>query len=278
MAKRSSLWVGAAIALALSACSGAELERTSGMTPTGPEFNRALFAEYIALSRTEYTEGDYGNSDAFALRARSIGQGTMVEPEEVSARKIPADKTQELTTYRGRLLNALRGGARERLPRDAAHAQAMFDCWLEEQEENIQPNDLAACRNGFLNALAKIEGAPAAQPAPAPQAETIMILFDFNKATLNAAANTEINRAVARIRALNAKTVVLEGHADRSGADAYNMRLSQSRVAAVRQALQKAGVNVRFDESAVGETRPIVPTPDGTREARNRAVTVRIVP
>ena len=53
MRKLSSLCAVAA-ALALSACSGMELQRTSGMTPAGSEFNRALFGEYMTLSRIEF--------------------------------------------------------------------------------------------------------------------------------------------------------------------------------------------------------------------------------
>jgi outer membrane protein OmpA-like peptidoglycan-associated protein len=278
MRSLNSFYAVAAAALILSACAGTELDRISGTTPTGPEFNRALFGEYVARSRVEYNEGDYGNSDKFAVRARSLAQGTMVEPEEVSARTIPADKVPELTTARGRLVAALRGGARERLPVDAARAQSRFDCWLEEQEENHQPADIAACRAEFMEALAKIEVAPAAQPAPAARSQTFTVLFDWNKATLDDAANAEIRRALAHARSINAQWVVLEGHADRSGSDAYNMRLSQSRVAAVRQAIQGSGVNVQFRDSADGESRPIVQTADGVREARNRAVIVRVVP
>jgi outer membrane protein OmpA-like peptidoglycan-associated protein len=77
---------------------------------------------------------------------------------------------------------------------------------------------------------------------------------------------------------LNAKSVVLAGHADRAGASDYNLRLSQRRVAAVRAAIQRAGVDVRFDISSFGEQRPAVQTADGVREARNRRVEVRIVP
>jgi outer membrane protein OmpA-like peptidoglycan-associated protein len=279
MRSLNSFYAVTAAALVLSACAGTELERTSGMTPTGSEFNRSLFGEYVALSRSEYNQGDYGDSDAYALRARSVGQGTMVEPQEVTARTIPADKAPELTASRGRLMTALRGGARERLPRDAAQAQAMFDCWLEQQEENHQPAHIAACRDGFMAALARIEVAPTAQPAARPAgSQAFTVAFDLNKATLNDAANAEIRRAVAHARSINAQWVVLEGHADRSGPDSHNMRLSQSRVAAVRQAIQGSGVNVQFRDSAEGENRPIVQTADGVREARNRVVIVRVVP
>ena len=280
--KLSTLSAAVAATLALSACGGMELERTSGMTPTGSEFDKALFSDYMTLSHQEYNEGDYRNSDLYAMRARSAGAGTMVEPEEISARTIPANETQELSSARGRLVTALNGGARARDPREAASAQANFECWMEEAEENIQPQHLAECRSRFFDALGKIEVKPAvaAAPAPAPvlQPENIAIYFDLNKATLNDEAQREIDHAVARIRGLRAKEVVLVGHADRSGSARYNMALSERRVTAVRDALKKAGVDVPFSESAVGESRPAVPTADNVRERRNREVTVHIVP
>ena len=80
--KLSTLSAAVAATLALSACGGMELERTSGMTPTGSEFDKAMFSDYMTLSHQEYNEGDYRNSDVFAVRARSAGEGTATEPEE----------------------------------------------------------------------------------------------------------------------------------------------------------------------------------------------------
>jgi OOP family OmpA-OmpF porin len=176
-------------------------------------------------------------------------------------------------------MTALNAGARDRLPRDAAHAQAMFDCWLEQQEENFQPNDIAACRSAFMEALAKIETAPAAQRPAAPgRSASFSVPFDFNKATLNRAGKAEVDRAVAHAKEIKAQWIVLEAHADRSGSDAYNMRLSQARLGTVKRAIEASGVKVQFRDAAEGEKSPIVATPDGAREARNRVVIVRVVP
>ncbi len=276
--KLSTLSAAMAATLALTACSGMELERTSGMTPTGSAFDKALFSDYMTLSHQEYNEGDYRNSDVFAVRARSAGEGTMVEPEELSARTIPAAETRELSSARDRLVAALNGGGRDRNPREAASAQANFECWMEEAEEGNQPQHLAECRSRFFDGLAQIEAKPAVAAAPVLQPEDITIYFDLNKATLNSEAQREVEHAVARIHGLRAKEVVLVGHADRSGSARYNMKLSESRVAAVRDALKKAGVDVPFSESAVGESRPAVPTADNVRERRNREVVIHIVP
>lgn len=279
--KLSALCAAVAATLALAGCTGMELERTSGMTPTGSAFDKAMFADYMGLSRMEYSEGDYRNSDFFAMKAKSAGEGAIVEPVELSQRTIPASETQQLSSARDRLMAALNGGARNRMPERSAHAQANFECWMEEAEEGIQANHLAECRSKFFDDLAQIETKPAAAmpaPMPAPKPETVAIYFDFNKATLNGEGEREVDRAVSRIKALHAKEVMLRGHADRAGAAGYNMKLSQRRVAAVRQAIEKAGVDVSFSGSAVGESQPAVRTADGVPERMNRVVTVTIVP
>jgi outer membrane protein OmpA-like peptidoglycan-associated protein len=126
---------------------------------------------------------------------------------------------------------------------------------------------------------------PASAPAPQPQAQapaqptTETIYFDFNSAALNNDARAAIGRVITDIRSLKAKTVVLTGHADLSGASAYNAKLAERRVAAVREFIQRWGVkDVQFQVSSAGEANPAVRTADGVREARNRRVDVRVVP
>jgi outer membrane protein OmpA-like peptidoglycan-associated protein len=270
----------AGAALLLAGCAGQELGRTIGMAPTGSEFQQSLFAEYVTLSMAVYDEGDYRDSDAFARRARAAAEGKPVDPEEMSSRKLPDDKVAELAAARGRLVAALNGGGRERAGRDAARAQVMFDCWMQEQEQNSQPDDIAGCRREFLAAIAKVEAGatprPAAQAPAQPVTETVY--FDFNSAALNNEARAAIGRIISDIRTMKAKTVVLTGHADLSGSSDYNTKLSERRVAAVRDFIKRWGVEAEFRTSSIGETAPAVRPADGVREARNRRVDVRIVP
>ena len=75
----------------------------------------------------------------------------------------------------------------------------------------------------------------------------------------------------------NATSVVVTGHTDRSGSDAYNMRLSERRAKAVADAL--VGLGVGQDKLSVdwkGESQPAVPTPDGVKEPLNRRATIGI--
>src|SRR3546814_16511874 len=71
-------------------------------------------------------------------------------------------------------MTARSAGAADEKPLDAAKAQANFDCWMEQQEENFQPQHIAACRDGYMTDMAELEAQPqmAMAPAPAPAMET----------------------------------------------------------------------------------------------------------
>jgi len=146
-------------AVALSACVGTQLEKAKMADTAKTAFNYNLYEGYIGLSKMEYGEGDYKDSDRFAMRAMTASMAkkdTKVKPEGFKARHLPADSMDDLRRARGKLMIALAQGGRANFPRYAAEAQVKFDCWMQEQEENFQPKDIAACRKGFEKALAKL--------------------------------------------------------------------------------------------------------------------------
>ncbi len=273
----------------LGGCVGMELGSARGLDLAGSQFDSALYTGYLQLSQSEFDEGDYWDSDAFAVRAKTAAAGGTVGPEEIDARKLPSDLEGTLSSARDRLVAALQSGASAKLPGKAAHAQVMFDCWMQEQEENFQPQDIAACRGEFETTLAAIEDAlkpkqvaalaPEPVPEPAPQPAPIRgmykILFAFDSTEIVGREEATIDEIAAAAKKLGAKRVRLEAHADRSGGDAYNMRLSEQRAAAVKAALARLGIaDVRVVSLAFGEGKSPVPTADGVREAGNRVVLV----
>ena len=243
------------VAVSLAACGGLELGKAKGVAAKGSPFDQALYSEYVGLSQMEYDEADYADSDAFALRGMAAAAGGSPQPEAIAARGLPADKVRELTAARNRLVAALGNGAAQKVAKPAARAQAMYECWMQEQEENFQPKDIAACRAWFEEAMAQVDAAlrpapmaaaPAAAPAPAPKPMPMpgpfMLYFDFDSAKLAPAAQKLVADAAAEIAKTKATTVVVTGHADRSGTDKYNLALSKKRADAVAAALKGAGV------------------------------------
>src|SRR3546814_8047690 len=58
-------------------------------------------------------------------------------------------KVAELKQAREKLVAAFDAGAKEASPDAAALAQANYDCWLEQQEENYQPEHIKSCRDAL---------------------------------------------------------------------------------------------------------------------------------
>ena len=227
----------------------------------------------------EFAEGDYMDSDAFANRAIASANGNPPAPEELAARDLPAASKGELAEARRKLMEALAGGAKTAKPDAAARAQASFDCWMQEQEENFQPADIKWCKDRFDAAMAQLgTPAPAAAPKPSITFANFTVYFDFDKSTLTAQTQSTLIDAANAADDMAATNIEVSGYADRSGSEAYNMALSQRRADAVAKELTtligaKAPAMKRL---AFGESQNKVVTPDGVKEAKNRRVKIEI--
>ncbi len=271
--------------LALAGC-GAQLQSAERLEPSGTEFSKGLYGGYVDLARLEYAESDFRDADAFARRAKLAAAGSLVEPEAVDARRLPADRVDVLSGSRDRLVAALAQGAAEKLPTETAQAQVAFDCWMQEQEENIQPDDIAACQSNFITAIALVEDGLAPPPAPVAKAEPapeptpdprqFVLMYNFDESELMAEDKGKLDEAMAFAASLgdDAKVRVL-GHTDRAGEDEYNMTLAELRARLIADSFRKAGVRAgNIDVDALGEKRPAVQTNDGVAEPGNRRVEV----
>jgi outer membrane protein OmpA-like peptidoglycan-associated protein len=276
--------IAAAAMMSLAACAGMQLDSARGLTPEGDAFSQALYQEYLALAEAEFAEGDYQDSDVFASRAIASAAGTPPGPEALDARNIPAEHKGALSEAHRRLTAALDAGAAGKVPEASARGQAMFDCWMQEAEENIQPADIAWCRDRFKVALEVMEAAVAEQPAaPAPAAPPVTfanftVYFDFDSSTITPQTLSTLIDAADASDDMGASTITVSGYADRSGSEAYNMALSQRRadaVAAELKGLLGDGAPAMTLE-AFGEKNNKVVTPDGVKEAKNRRVKIEI--
>ena len=284
------LFAIAVCAVTLGACAGTELDSARGLSAGGSSFEQSLFKEYIALSESEFQEGDYCDSDEFAMRGKMIAGGQMVGPENIGNRALPGDSVGALTDARGKLVAALESGAKDRNPMEAARAQAMFDCWMQEQEENRQPSHIARCRSGFTEALMALGSAPtAAKPMPMPEPtppapepakpevwpKTFVVFFDHDSSEIGTTGKNRIDTAVNSVKKHGPSKVGVTGHADRSGQSDYNRALSKRRADAVVGVMVANGVSRSLIKAkATGEDNPRVKTPDGERNNLNRAVEI----
>ena len=275
---------------ALGACYGSELESVQGLEPQGSEFNAQLYAGYVELSSNELAENDYRDSDRFAMQAAAAASGGDVMPSTFEDRVIGADKSDELSKARARLMAMLDGNGRTTAPDIAARAQITFDCWMQEQEEGHQPDDITACRNAFYNAVITAEVAlrpPAPEPVPAPEPEPepepsyvtyYVVFFEFDSTELSSAAMQTLEEAAATAQAMQPYKILIRGHTDRAGPDKYNLALSEARALSVAGYLIDRGAG-RFviNVEGLGESEPIAKTSDNVRDGRNRRAEISMI-
>ena len=120
---------------------------------------------------------------------------------------------------------------------------------------------------------APIAAAPEPMPAPVPapepvkctpQMDTITVgaekLFGFDKANLRDEGKAALNEAAAKIKANpELKAVIVTGHTDRIGSDAYNQKLSERRANVVKDYMAAQGVDAAMIEAVgKGEAEPVV--------------------
>ncbi len=275
-----SLIITGASALLLSACaSNYDIDGVKNAPSTGNAFQKGLHKQYSGLAVMERDESDWTDAEFFNSRAKMASMGSTFDPQNVKDRDIPGDKVEELKVARARLMHAMNQGGAVTLPQAAARAQAMFDCWMQEQEENFQADDIAACRHAFTVSLEAIEAAieptKMAKPMKKMMAKpkAFIVYFDFNKSDLNGAANSVVSQIAASAYSAKPKSIMISGHTDRAGSAGYNYGLSIKRARAVAKALSERGLG-QVKVSNYGETRPWMGTADGARQALNRRVEV----
>jgi OOP family OmpA-OmpF porin len=267
--------------LASSACSDRYLDEAQSAQPRGTAFDNALSRDYLAMAKSEGAQWDYKDTETFARRSLAAAQGKPTLPDEVRLREpfVPDRTAGELNQGRQRLVAALDRNNRTARPDVAARAQVLYDCWLEQQAENIQPDHIKACRDGFMTALAEIEKPIPVPPAPPKAAapDRYLVFFDWNKATLTAEARRVIADSAQTYKSTGKATIIATGYTDLSGPPAYNQKLSVRRADAVKAELVRLGVPATsITTIGRGESNPLVPTKDGVREPQNRRVEIQI--
>ena len=83
-------------------------------------------------------------------------------------------------------------------------------------------------------------------------------LFDFNKATLRTEGKAKLDELVGKAKAIKLEVILVVGHTDRIGGDAYNQKLSEKRAAAVKEYLVAKGIEAnRVYTEGKGEKQPV---------------------
>ncbi|MCB1558488.1 MAG: OmpA family protein [Alphaproteobacteria bacterium] len=276
--------------MVLAGCTGfksqSEVDALNEAQAVGSPFTQALASEYRDLAnREQNVMFDYPDALHFARKGLAASASEIILPEPVSDWNLKPEHVEELSSARSKLLSVMDRGAREANPAVAAIAQARFDCWIEQQEENWQKDDISGCKAQFFEALNTLGGnvappedvmPPVTAEAPpvapmAPEDAKYLVFFDFDSSKVDIGGSSVLDSVAAEIKKQNISAVNVIGYTDTSGSKQYNKRLSSKRANAVRDGLIARGVGASMLKiDSMGEDNLMVPTADEVREPANR--------
>jgi len=102
------------------------------------------------------------------------------------------------------------------------------------------------------------------------------VLFAFDSAEIRGEYQRGLDRVAAHLKRNPDLHLAIEGHADDSGDDAYNQRLSEKRAQATRDYLLGRGVAAsQLTVTGLGETQPLYPNDTALNRAKNRRTDFR---
>lgn len=148
----------------------------------------------------------------------------------------------------------------------------------------LDPSQLCPAEAVTIDSLDKIKAGlqipptpPVARPLPPRINLAADALFDFDRSELKAEGRRALDDLYERLKGVDVELVLIVGHTDSIGTDAYNMRLSQRRANSVRNYLVSKGLPAnRIRTEGRGESQPIADNKTDEGRARNRRVEVQI--
>ena len=291
-------------AFLISACTGVkssnEVEALNNIEAVGSPFTRLLADEYRTYANREHYEMfDYADALHFARKGIAAANGEDVMPETLADWDLSDTSLSDLLDARGQLIDILENGGREMAADKSALAQARFDCWVEQQEENWQTDEINSCKEEFFSLIGELKvivvpvmpEPEVTEELPTPVTETVaeetlapleqalfIVFFDWSKSGLSTGAEEVLDAVAEEVKKRDdISTIVVTAHTDSSGATKFNQKLSMKRGNSVRNSLIARGIDknlIRIE--AKGENDMLVKTDNNVREPANRRAQISL--
>ncbi len=128
------------------------------------------------------------------------------------------------------------------------------------------------------------DGAIVAPKAAAPPVVAAKVtyaadaFFDFDKSVLKPEGKAKLDDLVSKVKGINLEVIIAVGHADATGTDDYNQKLSVKRSEAVKAYLVSKGIEKnRVYTEGKGEKQPVADNKTSAGRTKNRRVEVEVV-
>jgi OOP family OmpA-OmpF porin len=230
---------------------------------------------------------DFMVQGGFGLKIRlwqnEQGSRTFALRPQITARWVDAGRPDHFVDYVGMLGFQISFGAAPVAAALPAPAPAPAPA-PEPAPAPVPPPPPDTDRDGVLDSTDRCPGTPrgvAVDAVGCTQKGSITlegVTFEVNSADLTAESRPVLERVAADLKKYPQLRVELEGHTDASGADRYNLQLSERRAQSVRDYLINVGVPARQVEArGYGETKPIASNDTPQGRALNRRVVMSVL-
>jgi OOP family OmpA-OmpF porin len=265
-------------ALLIGGCAGIGVQKLAQTQPQGTLFTIALAKEYLDFSSRESSQFyDQISASYFARKGLDAAIGVVVPPETLDRWSIPAHAQAEMQASRDRLLEAINTPTTADVSSELASAQVNFDCWIEEQDENRQPENIAFCRNRYLDALSQAEQKIAAAQSGKNLLPTspYNVFYKIGQTDVPVEANRVLDQLIALMKQINDYRMVIDGHADKTGPSVKNLAISDQRATKMKSAIVlKGAADEKIKTFAHGDSGST--SKKGTSNARDRRVDITL--
>jgi len=143
--------------LSVSGCTSVDVSKTRNLAVTDKPYQRALYLQYAELTLREVEEGNVSSARNFDSKARLAASGGQVPLPVHDETILYGERADVLQAAQRALIGYLDQKSYLVLPVVTARAQAMLDCWIEEEEQGVDIGDVAACQQAFKLAMAVLD-------------------------------------------------------------------------------------------------------------------------
>lgn len=280
-------------------------------------FAEKLRQGYLSFADISWKRKEYLASRFFGDKATLIAEGQYPELDSLADRDFSEGALNDMARVRNQIVSLMQQGAVMHAPRSSASSQLMFDCWVEFANRGDNDDLVQRCKTDMESSVLEMQtaldnaanGLPTYQSGYRPfdpnnpnnasrpklgqpvypkdtmvakaynHPQSYVVFFGLNKSKLSKEAKSVLDDIVKLVAEHQPSKIELGGHADRSGSEKYNMKLSKERVLSLAEYLESQGVrNDIMEARAFGETKPRIPTKDGVKEKENRYGEIVLIP
>ena len=282
---KSAIVFAAIVAAAfIAACAGAperieqleqaraQVQRLSQEPMASEAASRELAAAREALQMAESAQEEGEPQEQivhFAYLAQRQAETGMARIQEAQAR----EQITQAEAERNRVLLEARARESQAAQQRAASAEAQARARAQEAESARK--ELASTQQALESLQEALESLQAEQTERGMVLTLSDVLFDTDKAVLKPGAAPTIDRLAQFLSENEGTRIIIEGHTDSRGPEAYNEELSRRRAQAVAETLIMRGVpSSRFEVVGRGEQLPVASNDTASGRQQNRRVEI----